>query len=125
MGYFFIYFFNIVVLFFSIIVSLLFLFYAFVLGLLIDRIYVFWNLRQIKKHLIENDLLDKIGEIDYWNESNFFLTKNYFIIKKGKQVRAILYKEILSIKSNVNYEGIYLTYGGKVGHFKKGITNQR
>ena len=49
-----------------------------------DRIYCYLNIKKINEYLLKNDLLDKIGKIDYWNEKYYLLTENYFIIKEKK-----------------------------------------
>ena len=55
------------------------------------------TLKQIKKYLTDNNLLDKIGNIDYWNERYYFLTDNYMIIKQGKEIYSFKYSEIEKI----------------------------
>ena len=73
----------------------------------IERIYVYFSLKKIKKYLIENCLLDKLGSIDFWNEHHYFLTANYMIIIKKEIVYAFPYSEIEKIdkKSNVHLHG--------------------
>ena len=66
-------------------------YYLFFVGLIVigrsyERIETFVTLKQIKKYLTDNNLLDKIGNIDYWNERYYFLTDNYMIIKQGKEI---------------------------------------
>ena len=43
---------------------------------------------------LDNNILDKIGSIDYWNERYYFLTDNYIIIKQNKVVYSFRYSEI-------------------------------
>lgn len=112
--------FNILILILSFIVIPLIIYYIFVFGLLTGRIYVYYNLKMIKKYIDKNNLLDDIGCIDYWNENNFFLTENYLIIKKFNNIKHILYNDIVSIKTDVDYEGIYFTYGN-IHQRKKGL----
>ena len=47
---------------------------------IIERISTYNNLKLIKKYLIDNNLVNQIGKIDFWNERNYFLTSNYLII---------------------------------------------
>lgn len=61
-----------------------------------DRIYCYLNIKKINEYLLKNDLLDKIGKIDYWNEKYYLLTENYFIIKE-KEVKVIPYSHIKNI----------------------------
>ena len=53
---------------------------------IIERIDTYHTLKEIKAYLIKNNLLDKIGNIDYWNERYYFLTDNYMIIKQNKDI---------------------------------------
>ena len=50
-----------------------------------------YNLNKIDKYLKDNDLVNKIGKIEYWNE------KNYVIIFVDKKVRIFSYSDIASI----------------------------
>ena len=56
-----------------------------------------YNLNKIDKYLKDNDLVNKIGKIEYWNEKNYFLTENYVIIFVDKKVRIFSYSDIASI----------------------------
>lgn len=63
-----------------------FYFYMLFVGLImlfkiIEWIETFLTLKKIKGYLVDNDLLDKIGNINYWNDKYYFLTDNYMIIK--------------------------------------------
>ena len=82
-------------------------YYLFFVGLIIigrscERIETFVTLKQIKKYLTDNNLLDKIGNIDYWNERYYFLTDNYMIIKQGKEIYSFKYSEIEKIYKENN-----------------------
>ena len=82
-------------------------YYLFFVGLIIigrsyERIETFVTLKQIKKYLTINNLLDKIGNIDYWNERYYFLTDNYMIIKQGKEIYSFEYSEIEKIYKESN-----------------------
>lgn len=82
-------------------------YYLFFVGLIIigrscERIETFVTLKQIKKNLTDNNLLDKIGNIDYWNERYYFLTDNYMIIKQGKEIYSFKYSEIEKIYKENN-----------------------
>lgn len=63
----------------------------------IERVTVYFDLKKIKKYLINNNLISKIGKIDFWNEENYFLTDNYMIILREKNIYAIKYSEIKQI----------------------------
>ena len=64
---------------------------------IIERIDTYHTLKEIKAYLIKNNLLDKIGNIDYWNERYYFLTDNYMIIKQNKEIFSIKYSQIKKI----------------------------
>ena len=69
----------------------------FILNSLISRVKVKYNLNKIDKYLKDNDLVNKIGKIEYWNEKNYFLTENCVIIFVDKKVRIFSYSDIASI----------------------------
>lgn len=69
----------------------------FALNSLISRIYVKFNLNKIQKYLMDNNLYNKIGKIEYWNEKNYFLTENYVIMLANKKVKVFSYSDIVSI----------------------------
>lgn len=82
-------------------------YYLFFVGLIVigrtyERIETFVTLKEIKKYLTINNLLDKIGNIDYWNEKYYFLTDNYMIIKQGKEIYSFEYSEIEKIYKESN-----------------------
>ena len=82
-------------------------YYLFFVGLIVigrtsERIETFMTLKQIKKYLTINNLLDKIGNIDYWNERYYFLTDNYMIIKQNKKIYSFKYSEIKKIYKESN-----------------------
>ena len=64
------------------------------LGRIVERIDTLLTLKKIKGYLVENNLLDKIGNIDYWNDRYYFLTDNYMIIKQNKIIDAFKYSKI-------------------------------
>ena len=51
-----------------------------------ERINTYITLKKIKSYLVNNNILDRIGNIDYWNERYYFLTDNYIIIKHDKVI---------------------------------------
>ncbi len=59
-----------------------------------ERINTYITLKKIKSYLVNNNILDRIGNIDYWNERYYFLTDNYIIIKHGKVIYSFKYSEI-------------------------------
>ena len=50
----------------------------------LERINAYSNIKLIKAYLVNNNLIDKIGTIDFWNEKNYFLTKDYLLNKNSK-----------------------------------------
>lgn len=82
-------------------------YYLFFVGIIViertfERIETFMTLKQIKKYITINNLLDKIGNIDYWNERYYFLTDNYMIIKQNKKIYSFKYSEIEKIYKESN-----------------------
>lgn len=69
----------------------------------IEKIKVYSNLKKIYTYLKDNNLLDKIGDINYYNESNYFLTDNYMIIYQHKNVYHFMYEEIKCIRHEHNF----------------------
>lgn len=64
------------------------------IGRVSERIDTLFTLKKIKRYLVDNNLLDKIGNIDYWNDRYYFLTDNYMIIKQKKKIFSFKYSEI-------------------------------
>ena len=64
------------------------------IGRIWERIDTLLTLRKIKTYLVDNNLLDKIGNIDYWNDRYYFLTDNYMIIKQKREIHSFKYSEI-------------------------------
>lgn len=67
------------------------------IGRIGERVDTFLTLKKIKTYLVENNLLDKIGKIEYWNDRYYFLTDNYMIIKQKKEIYSFKYSEIEKI----------------------------
>jgi len=64
---------------------------------LISRIEGYFNIKKINKYLIDNNLIEKIGRIDFWNERNYILSKEYMIIKIQKDIFTFKYSDIQKI----------------------------
>lgn len=64
------------------------------IGRICERIDTLLTLKEIKSYLVDNNLLYKIGNIDYWNNRYYFLTDNYMIIKQKKKIYSFEYSEI-------------------------------
>ena len=64
------------------------------IGRTCERIDTLLNLKKIKNYLITKNLLDKIGNIDYWNDRYYLLSDNYMIIKQKKEIYSFKYSEI-------------------------------
>jgi len=84
-------------------------YYILFLGLImpfrvLERINAYSNIKLIKAYLVNNNLIDKIGTIDFWNEKNYFLTTNYLIIVNNKKVYPIKYNQIskISVEKKLN-----------------------
>lgn len=75
-----------------------FLFFEIIMLLFfIGKLETYINLKKFKKHLIDHNIYNKIGKIDYFNEKDYFLTNNYMIIKKDKQIYSFKYTDIKRI----------------------------
>lgn len=66
-----------------------------------DSLYERDNIRRIKKYLVTHDLIDKIGDIYFWNEKDYMLTDNYFIILRNNKVNVFKYEEIITIYKKI------------------------
>lgn len=80
--------------------SILFFVILCIIPLLITlkKITVKHNLLKIKKYLTDNQLIDKIGTIEFYNEEDYFLTEKYMIIYRNKVVSHFEYSEIKCIQ---------------------------
>lgn len=74
------------------------------IGRVSERIDTLFTLKKIKRYLVDNNLLDKIGNIDYWNDRYYFLTDNYMIIKQKKEIFSFKYSEIERIFKESYFE---------------------
>lgn len=74
------------------------------IGRVSERIDTLFTLKKIKRYLVDNNLLDKIGNIDYWNDRYYFLTDNYIIIKQKKEIFSFKYSEIERIFKESYFE---------------------
>ena len=74
------------------------------IGRVSERIDTLLTLKKIKGYLVDNNLLDKIGNIDYWNDRYYFLTDNYMIIKQKKEIFSFKYSEIERIFKESYFE---------------------
>lgn len=61
------------------------------------KVNTFYNIKKIISYIDENNLRDKIGDIDYYNENNLFLTEKYMIVNYRNKVYIFEYKDILKI----------------------------
>ena len=70
----------------------------------VEKINVKHNLLEIKDYLVTNNLLDKIGKIEFYNEQDYFLTEKYMIIYRDKIVDCFEYSEIKSIQKEYKHK---------------------
>lgn len=59
-----------------------------------SKLATYNNLKKIKKYLENNNLLEKIGKIDFWNGESYFLTENYMIIINNGVINHFAYSDI-------------------------------
>ena len=55
------------------------------------------TIKKIKKYLINNNLMNKIGDVYFWNAKDYMVTDNYFIILKDYKINVFKYEEIEKI----------------------------
>lgn len=70
---------------------------------IIGRVEVLYNVSKMKKYLVCNHLIDKIGNIVFWDNDSYFLTDYYFLIVYRFKVFVFCYNDILSIQKEVCY----------------------
>ena len=78
---------------------------------LFEKIVIYQALLKIEKYVISQNLLDKIGNIDFFNKRSYFLTTNYMIIEVSGKVYSFEYSKI---------KRIYKKY-----HFGQGISGSK
>ena len=71
----------------------------FVLG----RITTYKNIKKIEKHLVDEKIINNIGRILFWNEQDYIITDNYFIIVNRKKVTHFRYNDITELYKKTNY----------------------
>lgn len=76
--------------------TLLFINIIFVASLFEKR-YIYHSLLKIKEYVISQNLLNKIGNIDFFNKRSYFLTTNYMIIEVSGKVYSFEYSKIKRI----------------------------
>ena len=52
----------------------------FLINSCLSKIGTKYNLKRIEKYVYSNNLHNKIGKIEYWNNHNYFLTQKYIIL---------------------------------------------
>lgn len=73
--------------------------------IIIGRILNYLNIKKIKVYLLENNLINDIGKIYFWNEEKYLLTDKYlFIIEKGI-INYFKYEEIKEIFKEYKIDG--------------------
>lgn len=70
----------------------------------ISRIEGYINIKKINKYLIDNNLINNIGKIDFWNERNYILSEEYMIIKIKKDISIFKYSDIKKIYKKTHLE---------------------
>jgi len=67
------------------------------LGLVVENIKNIIKTKLIHKQLKRQNLLEKIGNIEFWNKKDYALCTNYILIINNKKVIPIEYKNIKEI----------------------------
>ena len=60
----------------------------------VNKIRNYSKIKKIKKYLIKNNLIDKIGNINFINENNYIFTDYYMIVLEKQNVLCFSYSEI-------------------------------
>ena len=66
------------------------------------RIQIYYHIIIVKRYLASHHLLDKLGDILFWNNDCYFLTENYFIIVVKGQIEVFSYQDISSIRKETH-----------------------
>ena len=77
--------------------TILFLFMFF------QRVFVYRKIKFIKKKLEDKNSLDKVQNILFWNHNHYFLTEEYFVILKKKDIDIFSYRDIKTIQKEIRY----------------------
>lgn len=65
-----------------------------ILFYIVNQLKVRKLIKKIKKYLVDNDLIDKIGNVYFWNEKDYMVADNYFIILEDNKINIFKYEEI-------------------------------
>ena len=93
-----------------------FIFVYFVFG----RIVSYKNIKKIEKHLINKKIINNIGKIVFWNEQEYMLTDNYYIIVNKRKVVHFQYDDIKELYKKINYR-----HGGFNEYLYIGLKNNQ
>lgn len=66
----------------------------FIINSFIFKVNTGFILKRIENYVYCNNIHNKIGKIEYWNESNYFLTEKYIILAEKKEINIISYNDI-------------------------------
>lgn len=69
----------------------------------IKRIQIYYRVVIVRRYITNHHLLDKLGDILFWNNDCYFLTENYFIIVVKSQVEVFSYQDISFIRKETHY----------------------
>ena len=86
----------------------------FIVNAFLSKINVKRNLKQIENYIYDNNLDKKIGEIEYWNDYNYFLTSNCIILLENKLIDIIPYNKITSIYYENKYTLNKISYVDRI-----------
>lgn len=81
----------------------------------IKRIQIYYYVVLIKRYITSHNLLDKLGDILFWNNDYYFLTEHYFIIVVKGRVEVFSYQDISSIQKKAHY------FLGRNSHIDKNL----
>ena len=66
----------------------------FIINSFIFKVNTGFILKHIENYVYCNNIHNKIGKIEYWNEYNYFLTEKYIILAEKKEINIISYNDI-------------------------------
>lgn len=69
----------------------------------LQRVFIYRKIKNIKKRLEEQGLLDKAQNIIFWNQNHYFLTEENFVIFNKKSIDIFSYQDIQTIQKEIHY----------------------
>ena len=89
-----------------------FIIFLWIIFLTTYNIIIIYHKKKIKKYILSQNLINKIGKILYWynheqganSDHDFLLTENYIIVLCKRKITHFKYEDIVSIKMKESYQ---------------------